>query len=98
MKLLEDNVNTVTRVSATVLAEVAEKIFAILSKSIKFVGLYMGALQASGADVAGQVVDIAGRQRMLIQRIPTTCSLVRTLVSFVASLGQAFQHWRRFEL
>ena len=72
-QLLLDNVETVRDVSGfvdmAVLTEVAGKNVPLLVQSNVVVGRLVDAAKSAGAPTNGLVVDTAGRQRMLIQRM-----------------------------
>ncbi|CAE8648737.1 unnamed protein product [Polarella glacialis] len=71
--VLENNVDSIRdstgQVDFTILEAVAPGNVALLTHSNIVVGLLVDAAKAAGSVARGLVVDIAGRQRMLIQRI-----------------------------
>eukprot|EP00933_Yihiella_yeosuensis_P064344 TRINITY_DN676_c0_g1_i2.p1 TRINITY_DN676_c0_g1~~TRINITY_DN676_c0_g1_i2.p1 ORF type:complete len:883 (+),score=201.68 TRINITY_DN676_c0_g1_i2:101-2749(+) len=91
MKLLNDNVNTIRKADGstdkTILSAVAAQCMPCLKKSNAVVGLLVDAAKASGAAVAGLVVDIAGRQRMLIQKMCKEALLIALDVSAAANVN-----------
>eukprot|EP00933_Yihiella_yeosuensis_P064345 TRINITY_DN676_c0_g1_i3.p1 TRINITY_DN676_c0_g1~~TRINITY_DN676_c0_g1_i3.p1 ORF type:complete len:886 (+),score=222.84 TRINITY_DN676_c0_g1_i3:93-2750(+) len=91
MKLLNDNVNTVRKadgsVDKNILTAVAAQNIPCLKKSNAVVGMLVDAAKAAGASVAGLVVDIAGRQRMLIQRMCKESLLIALDVGTAANVA-----------
>eukprot|EP00931_Biecheleriopsis_adriatica_P055115 TRINITY_DN32516_c0_g1_i1.p1 TRINITY_DN32516_c0_g1~~TRINITY_DN32516_c0_g1_i1.p1 ORF type:complete len:607 (-),score=124.54 TRINITY_DN32516_c0_g1_i1:100-1689(-) len=73
--LLEDNIATSTY-SAAVLGQVAAQSGTLLAEANRAVTLYVSAATTSGADVPGVTVNIAGRQRMLSQKMSKEALLV----------------------
>eukprot|EP00929_Paragymnodinium_shiwhaense_P122713 TRINITY_DN9570_c0_g2_i2.p1 TRINITY_DN9570_c0_g2~~TRINITY_DN9570_c0_g2_i2.p1 ORF type:complete len:1321 (+),score=343.38 TRINITY_DN9570_c0_g2_i2:87-4049(+) len=74
--LLLDNMDNVTVNSTDVLADLSWMNLDVLKKSNFVVGAYVDAAAASGTATAGLQVDIAGRQRMLTQRMTKEALLI----------------------
>jgi len=72
--LLENNVNNTG--NTTILAAVATDSVPLLTEANKAVTEYVNAATAAGASVPGTVVNVAGRQRMLSQRMSKEALLV----------------------
>eukprot|EP00931_Biecheleriopsis_adriatica_P001247 TRINITY_DN10152_c0_g1_i7.p1 TRINITY_DN10152_c0_g1~~TRINITY_DN10152_c0_g1_i7.p1 ORF type:complete len:919 (-),score=267.14 TRINITY_DN10152_c0_g1_i7:154-2817(-) len=83
--LLEDNVAKETY-GKSVLDAVAAGNVPLLKKSNAVVGRLVDAAKSAGANTAGLVVDIAGRQRMLIQRMCKEVLLISLDISAEANV------------
>jgi len=87
--LLLENAETVRHedgsVDMTVLEEVAAQCIPLLKKSNAVVGELVNAARAAGVATSGLVVDIAGRQRMIIQRMTKEALLVAHGVGVVSN-------------
>ncbi|CAE8599792.1 unnamed protein product, partial [Polarella glacialis] len=91
--LLEDNVDTFRDASSqdkeVILKALAPGNIGVLKSSNKVVGQTVDAAKAANSPVAGLVVDIAGRQRMLIQKMCKETLFIAlgfNVASFLASL------------
>jgi len=85
--LILDNMDTITPSATEVMLQLSIQSTAVLQNSNKVVGFYVDAAKSAGADVAGLVVDIAGRQRMLTQRLAKETLLIGLDVNKEANLA-----------
>jgi hypothetical protein len=98
--LLEDNRDTIItdgEVNNTVLQLVYAQNIPLLQKSNTAVGAYTDAARSAGVAVAGTVLDIAGRQRMLSQRMSKEACFVGLQINTDANLASLSATMSSFE-